>query len=462
MGKIILSLMLCSVLMVTACGAAETEESKIIAEEIVVEETTSAEEEYLDESESKNVQETDEEIIETTVEKEYARLEKASDFSEGLAWVKYEDAYGVEYIGLLDTTGEITAPNVKKSITSFGSDFSGGYAYINYEDGFDIIDKQGNVTASNPEGEGFSVVAAGDGVFFVMQKVRTFDTNEDRYGFMDAMGNWLFDLTPDLVVPSSDVGAHGLIYSYHGEHIFSIQFDGRFPYRDYYLFNVDTGVKWKYEDCIPLKYFNGKTILQTREEYSVMEDNGEISYSFPKSDYGDFGAVYSEGLLFTGELDYESRGAGYGIIQSGKFYDIEGNIVIDLSQYALVSREAEGFYSFKEGVAPIMLLGADYCPYITFINRTGEFIFEPIKLVEYSTTVGNGAYCDDAICVTVEDGGSNVDKILKSDGTMSELSVNFTGNDFAEAVFCDGYAWNDEYKCFVSIEGHILATYIVK
>lgn len=411
------------------------------------------------------------------IEKQRVELIGATSFSEGIAWVKYLDDYGVGCVGWLDTSGKIFTPEVLMGIDWFGGEFSSGYTYINYKNGsFDILDKEGNITATSPEGEGYKILTGGDGVYLVRQEIRNIDVNEDRYGFIDVAGNWVYELSAEHPFVFEDEAYYPQVtFYYHGEHVFSVQY----LRNDYsfwtYLYNVDTGALAIYKNEKLLTSYDGSA-FEFHDGYAALYEESKHSvaiYSVAKDgksllitdEYGMIDPMYGEGLIFTGESNYSSK-AHVSTIENGKFYKPDGTVAIDLSHYTLVYSGAEDLFQFKDGYAAIVILGADYKCYLTIIDRNGDIMFEPIKVGYYTS------YYDDA-CGNYSDGTMAFRLVKNVDGNTKYVSaiIDNVGNiieldetiDYGNVRFHDGYALlGEEDYYFMGKDGCILKTYIEK
>lgn len=142
-------------------------------------------------------------------------LIQAKPFSEGIAWVLYEDQAGDERIGWLHPDGHIDQPSPYDTVAQLneddpywvglGSNFSGGYSYVKTgdayvrgasedPDSFLILNQKGEITAQSPaDGSSYDILCGGDGVYLVKQSVRSMTEKEDRYGFISGEGIWIYE-----------------------------------------------------------------------------------------------------------------------------------------------------------------------------------------------------------------------------------------------------------------------------
>ncbi len=451
----------------SGCGNLASDDSlegKI--QENIMQEAESSEDE---ETEQLSVKEDFSSIVET----EYVELKNASNFSEGIAWVEYEDEFGEDHIGWLYENGKIIVPEALVTAEIFGGEFSGGYTYVNYNyNSFAVLDQNGNVTAESPEGEGYEIVSGGDGIFLVRQMVRTFDVNEDRYGVIDANGNWLYELTVNLFYEDSVNTGQTIEYFYLGEHIFGMRFGRNEHFFDYYTFDAETGIAIHYEDRTPIYCYNGKTIVYSEDEVSFNDANGTAIHTIvPEHGEMTFGPICSEGLMFVGDYSYDGQ-AQMSIVENAKFYNMDGDIELDLSQYTLIANGIDDLYHFEDGVAPVVLLGADYAPYLSFINRSGDLLFEPIEVASYYVKNEDafGVYSDGVAPTIIENAdGVSINVIISRNGEIKELDGKV--RECKDLEFHNGYtirtenymvssdAFSTRYY-FMGTDGTTLNTYL--
>ena len=85
------------------------------------------------------------------------------------------------------------------------------------------------------------------------------------------------------------------------------------------------------------------------------------------------------------------------MIYNARYIDLEGNVIIDLSQYKIVNfKTGEQFYN---GYAALQITGQDYNHYLAIIDKNGNFAFEPIQFSTYSNFCGIGTFSNGYIPV---------------------------------------------------------------
>lgn len=398
-------------------------------------------------------------------------LDSANRFSEGVAWVKYYNPNNnyESNVGILDTEGNIITNDQLIEINELGSDFSGGYSYINFDDGrFVIVDKNGNITAESPEDGTYEIITGGDGVYFVYHPVKGMEVNEDRYGFIDFNGKWLVEPCVNHPLYLKQREKYEMNYYYNGDHIFSSR-------NDYFdtigIYDSNTGETLTFE---PENMF-GNTYLsyddEENDEPFITSDGTLFFYEYPE--FGDYILyTYKDGKLTeiaqSEHHPYYNDGIYWaGDLNNGAFYDLTGNKLLDFSKYKILDYQVDGFYEFYNGIAPVLIDGADEEYYLSYIDMKGEFLFEPIQISHASNDQGHGKGSGTAVLVVIPDEKTfGKYAIIASDGTVSELEE---GIDFSEQTasskiydveFCDGYAWCEASKCFVGTNGKRLDTFV--
>lgn len=412
-----------------------------------------------------------------TTDNTSTKLIDAKPFSEGIAWVKYIDSENNENIGWLDTNGKITVPSPIQKCKKMGSSFNNGYTYINYEQHSDktlsqfiILDKKGIITFQSPSDGSYEIVTGGDGIYLVRQTVLGMDTNEERYGFIDYKGNWVLKPTVNHPLMLSTEEKNSLwkekvSFYYLGEHVFCAYYNSNYQVNDYEddyacFYNIDSKVSTKHlgiKISDESKYYNGKTIVYSEDTVYALDANGNINPIL--EDRPDGNIFYQEGIFFTGKVHY-SGNAPSPIIENGKFYNIDGSVLIDLSQYTLITQDASDLYRFENGHAAILIYGADFNWYLGILDLNGKFTFEPLVIDWASNIDLIGIYSCDTIAATIEkniDGSTYTSTgLINTNGTITTTDNRYIGN----LKFTDGFAWDEQTHQFIDTKGTVLSIYI--
>lgn len=389
-------------------------------------------------------------------------------FSDGVAWVTYTDPEdGSEKFGLMNLEGEIKT-NQKLNEIGLGSLFSGGYSYVNTDKEYFIVDKQGNITAQSPEGEGiYSVLAGGDGVFLIRHHLSGLDINEDKYGLLEADGNWIVEPTTDspLVLTSEDDFAD---FYYLGEHTF-IAVNGGLNH--WYIYNTDTRMGKEFSSRYKIGlYDDGQEMFSVYdglfpymlgdELYVYNTITGELETHY----WTQFSKIfYHEGILF------EIEAWNGSTAPRGAFYNLSsevGDILLEYNKYPMRVHNVPGFYKYNDGCAAVIVEGADGGMYLGFIDTKGEFLFSPYQLAEDNGYLAYGPCENNAVYASIWDSEGNYrDGIINSDGSFVESPAEFYRGGWNEAVrwnvkFYNGYIWNSDAHCYIGTDGSRLRGYL--
>lgn len=422
-------------------------------------------------------------------------LISGSDFSDNVAWVRFGDDI-VNCFGILRSDGEIIANEFTEGIEigDYCSTFSQGYSYVNHRDisdntknSFAIVNVDGEVTASSPDdGTGYQILAGGDGVYFVRQQILSMTENEERYGFIDAHGQWL--VAPTLDNPlrygyNSEEAKHGgeLHYYYLGENVFAALVDDYFDC--FAIYNLHTGMSKSYDNRDyeahlgdrseivltnygsdePFMFSNGLCMVIWRDAICAMNTSGEIQelIAMPRG-YDSSRVVYANGVFLYGSVDFNETWE----MHDGAFYDLAGNKILDMSQYNLaVYVGRNGFYEFHNGTAAVEIVGEDGKSYITHIDTQGNMRYEPIAISTAANAIGHSGTNDGTMYIRLMGDREN-SYVLRPDGQISMIHNSITiwnGSESSESRFhfSGGYAWCEENSVYISDNGEILYTYLV-
>lgn len=414
----------------------------------------------------------------------YARdtvtLADARVFSEGIAWVQYYDNAGELQFGWLHPDGSISHPFPIDRVTAFGSDFSSGYSYVTTGDGFIhqktevpdsfiILDQSGAVTAESPnDGSSYEILCGGDGAYLVKQSVRSMTANEDRYGFISADGNWLYECAVCEIDGEHPLSASGvreyraednIKFSYLGESVFHARYDER----QSVFYNCATGKTYRItgddqdvqvydsfsEGYIPVKVEGTLYLLSTGFEMKPIAVDEAQS------------VCYGDGIIYTTEYMWGMGKNGKG----GKFYRLDGSVLADLTEYKLLYHHASDLFRFRDGYAAAIIYGLDEEHYLGIIGMDGAFSFEPIKidLSGFYTEDKFGELSDGRIAckIAYQEGDSWRSEVVVVDteGNITH-SDYFTSEDAGRLIFHEGFAWDNLNQCFLRDDGTVLETYL--
>jgi len=442
-------------LMIFGCGSKEETISQPKTESISTtaeDETTSIE--ASEEVENAGIQE---DIPTTSI-----LIDKGSKFSDGVAWVKYSIVTdgGEETdsgIGLLNIDGKIIPLSF---LDEFGSDFCGGYSYINYKNdersGYNIIDINGQIITQSEDDTDCKILCGGDGWYLVFKKVRSMEVSEDLYGIIDHKGSWIFEPKTDLMFGyeqgSERMLKGGAEYLYLENGIFharwkpnnagrnvslNVIFDAKRtdnPLMEVPLdFDYESKIEGVYNDSIIWSYSSSY-----RGSVYRLDGNGQ-SIKLASSDELEWVNVeYGEGLIYIGT----KKGNDARII------DTQGNEIADLRQYQIYGA---WITRFQDGYAPVTIKGADNLVYLTIIDASGAFTFEPIKIKDVY------GFVDGKVACTLY-GESEKINWVDVNGNISDSVVDITPIDIESISY--GYIYDKDTYQYVSVMGEYLDVYI--
>ena len=404
-------------------------------------------------------------------------FEDGRDFSDGKAWVK---PVGGPWL-CIDAGGNILF--ALRNSDEPASDFSCGIAVIN---GSTIINDQGvvlrrwspdsydgvitdvyhptnnrhNSTLLKNNGyEPYNAVV--DGVVFVKKSYNTFSLTEMRVGVIGYNGEWLCEPSARLAEFVHTFVAVGYGYGYDYEEVYYLG-EGwiRATNADFdedtkdYLYNIYTDTFYTLEAEIwntSLKRVVGN--LRDEVLFTNVDDNKLIAfrdedvtvYSYnPANDRWLFDTILEPNLLARTSLlgndrffvEYSSGlpGAITGpntYIHEQAFFDVNGK------KLALVEYEFNTTPYFAEGYAVADINNYAGVRYLTIIDTSGNFMFEPIKYKDYGEfnsgflrlTDSNGY--KNMVCTFIDVNGNKL-------GTYTGQEIFDFSEGFARIIFEDG------------------------
>lgn len=414
-------------------------------------------------------------------------IKLADSFSEGIAWVRYEDQSGNEQRGLLHTDGHIDPfpPDAATQVdwmenfpSTLGSQFSGGYSYFttvgSLKGIFVIVNQAGEITALSPnDGSSYEILCGGDGVYLVKQSVRSMTENEDRYGFISGNGNWINECTIceaggvhplSLDVVPSNFDNKNISFSYLGDGIFQAEYhngkSGSMYYHRYgvVLYNtyskrnfvVDSNTTSVFTDSSggPVgNYSNGFVPVKSNGELYMLSADFELT---PITVDTTNTVFYSDGIIFTANCNRSGNRVSW--LTDAKFYRTDGSVLADLSQYELRYEDAYELYRYNDGYAAVIICGVGGGVYLGILDSEGNFTFEP-KEIDVSTNLDQiGIFSSGVIVVSIE----NRTKIINVVG--EEMQSDYL--DQTAHIDYDHYVFKDGYCGIMGTNGKLLEPYI--
>ncbi len=286
------------------------------------------------------------------------------------------------------------------------------------DDSYQVSEEAQEVSIPN-NGEWDEILCSGDGYHLVKKEVDAYDGYKFSLGVVDDDGNWIREMTDTgkfvsevrfRAEGSSQTLRDSSCYMYLGEGVF-LASPGVSVYtkdKEYRVGPWDNHVSsngysrdpevsiweclvWNVIDDVQVE-FKASKVSTFRDGYALFcsEDwlgggvintiniNGKITKlecEYLPNKPGHKFPVYSEGLFYACST---SKGAKPG------FYDIDGNVVIDLSKYDVgripysLEMGANAPY-FENGLATILFSNNTSSVFSAVIDKTGTFVGEPEK-----------------------------------------------------------------------------------
>lgn len=285
-------------------------------------------------------------------------------FSEGRAWVMYEDESDDLIVALVDEQGTVLFQTSQSGLSK-NSDFEAGYVeampvtdgvtcifarepggWIGH--GFVILDRDGNVLFRSDDGDETTdsyLLGYGNGVFMAETVTKGFSGVKDVFYTIDAHGNETL-AQKDLKLKSND-HLHSW-FTYLGEDIYC---------SDYFVYN-------RAEDCmygtenhsVSRPFINGMSFTESYSRIITTED---------LKDTKSFGAY----LRANNKGEHEAEGV---------FHRPSGTYVKEPDYGKDV--KMVGDTSFYGDYASVYYIGADKKHYVTLMDKNGKAQYDPIPI----------------------------------------------------------------------------------
>lgn len=405
-------------------------------------------------------------------------------YSDGVAWIQYGDEENPT-TAAVDKDGFILF-TIDKPI-HYLSPFSSGYAFYISSEGEDIyettVDTEGNELWTADYSANEHIIAGGDGVFVVEKHTTGFEADYMEIGTVDAFGNTLKEYTHKLngveyISRCSFYTTYSFPYEEYGywtygslnndsTYLTSIYMgDGVFLLRGEsldnklikhkILYNPEEGILYynhlELNDQISNGRFRTKntTYITSGPEIPVatLYDTSMNMLSSEPSYY--WGRTAVETLdLKREERDYISSVEWY---QDGLFYhkhcywNDDNEIVLHIDGYS--DRDMQGG-PFYDGKAVLWVEGADSKKYMTVIDESGRFLFDPVCIKDSYFEIWEGLLLvkieKEGWCIFDTD-GNNLHCISK-DINNSEYTTPKYGV-FSEGFVTITYDNNEHFKIY--------------
>ena len=318
---------------------------------------------------------------------EYYDIVDMMEFSEGRAWVVFEDGFGVvnEFFELLyKADGNAAAEALKRSddakISFEFSPYLNGTAYYQADGyGYVIVDDEGEeiasaiwtsklqprIVARSEESFIVSEYNAEDGCNYVylLNKKGKMKGKKNALGYGDVYFDYMGEGLYTGVAVDEKGGRVRCIYSEDEKSFYVTE-----EFNQGHFFGVDS---WGRGFVFPDNSFTFAYTFDADE----LED---------EEDYKEWNASGKKGFQTgTGIMDYYYRTLGEDLFYSGyhkAYINNEGDIEVEIPEFE--GMKAVNFGRFTGGTAPIVLQDAAGSYWVSRINKAGEVCYDPVQVAD--------------------------------------------------------------------------------
>ena len=349
--------------------------------------------------EEKETDSAEKSLKEPTILEGYPIKNTLTSFSEGYAWVTYEDEdYNEEYYCVIDKNGYIIWSisafeligwsNIR--ITDFskgtsciyaGTDYSGPMIFGPNVPGLIIVNTDGETVFSSLEiDSSYEYMGSGDGNYLIMEHVANFDVNQTKVLSVDSSGNlsFLFVKEDDLAYADSfQYLGNGIywggqyrdiLYNFNTNQLFSVGVPYGIEFYDKSVYNkVLVNERGRY-------YVINSSYFQNETSWSQLLDGSSLNTDYAVSTY----AAIDQQCISEGLVNCTLSGSYPGVEVERGIYTYEGDLVSNVnypSDWDII--DADGF---SGGYAALNLKGKDGNSYITVIDSSGTPQYQPTKV----------------------------------------------------------------------------------
>jgi hypothetical protein len=334
-----------------------------------------------------------------------------------------------------------------------------------------IVNTEGDIVLESPENEDYRVVCGGDGYFLVWHMVRSMTESKNLCGIINYKGEYLCNEQEKFMFADKSgddwLRENGSVdYDYISDGFFQASWKGttysttknvvlnaneknessklelaRTDEDGDYIEDFSTNVVGIYNNSVIWYSTTTKMIYCNNNELISLD-----GINSPKIKYYD-------GLIFVANV---SNTLSFGEnITDGKFYDLNGNMILDVSQYNLYDTVDSG--KFVDGYAALVVIGADYGYYLMIVDKSGKCSFEPIQMggnvIRYGKSVVCGIY-------------------NRSDNSLNNISIVDPSGKITDCEFMRGMSvntkiindaiYNPDLGDFFTMKGDEIIPHLVK
>ena len=364
----------------------------------------------------------------------------AQPFSDGYAWVQYEDEAGGIVTSVIDTNGTICFSLPTGVEPSYMSPFADGYSYYRVGDEYEtsyevIVDTTGNECYRTSNSDGAKswehIFGQANGLFAIYLQETGMGAVTHTISMTQADGTAVSSFSNFGSEPP--FGEYPLKYSdtfiYLGEGWY--QFDG---WAENYLnfdqqriaYSSQVGVLSCFRDGKTLSDSSSKGLTFLDANLNYIEDYPLESVSYLDKD-ADGGYVVAGDNLWRWNSSYNSS---YRASDKFTYYDMWGNKICDVTEYPDLKKR---YRPFCGDYAVLYIRGVDGNYYVTAINTQGEIMFEPYELVadgrtsdEYAGGYVHGEY------MVIQTSGEQYSLMNMNGELVHSISDDFPGCEISQ------------------------------
>ena len=364
----------------------------------------------------------------------------AQPFSDGYAWVQYEDEAGGIVTSVIDTNGTICFSLPTGVEPSYMSPFADGYSYYRVGDEYEtsyevIVDTTGNECYRTSNSDGAKswehIFGQANGLFAIYLQETGMEAVTHTISMTQADGTAVSSFSNFGSEPA--FGEYPLKYSdtfiYLGEGWY--QFDG---WAENYLnfdqqriaYSSQVGVLSCFRDGKTLSDSSSKGFTFLDANLNYIEDYPLASVSYLDKD-ADGGYVVVGDNLWRWNSSYNSS---YRASDKFTYYDMWGNKICDVTEYPDLKKR---YRPFCGDYAVLYIQGVDGNYYVTAINTQGEIMFEPYELVadgrtsdEYAGGYVHGEY------IIIQTSGEQYSLMNMNGELVHSISDDFPGCEISQ------------------------------
>ena len=301
----------------------------------------------------------------------------AQPFSDGYAWVQYEDEAGAIVTSVIDTNGAICFSLPTGVEPSYMSPFADGYSYYRVGDAYEtsyevIVDTTGNECYRTSNSDG---AKSWEHIFG--QANGTAVSSFSNFGSEPPFGEYPLKYSDTFI--------------YLGEGWY--QFDG---WAENYLNFDQQRIAYSSQVGVLSCFRDGKTLSDSSSKgFTFLDANLNYIEDYPLASVSYLDKDADGGYEVVGDNLWRWN-SSYSASDKFTYYDMWGNKICDVTEYPDLKKR---YRPFCGDYAVLYIQGVDGNYYVTAINTQGKIMFEPYELVadgrtsdEYAGSYVHGEY----------------------------------------------------------------------